>query len=190
MSWEAIVAEWLRQGKAVKPVLKQSTGSRAIPARREIDIGIRHDGEAILLPSLFLFDSPKCGVRYFVDDLDTDRFLTVERVRKNLGMIQYNGWVYSPRYETGYYALVVVVTPPSTERFELRLFNDDTSDHNVLEYSAPFMRVVSAPKRTQLELLEEVRKEVRELGKAVKKALELAPKVPPPAPKFPPIPVS
>lgn len=138
MSWVQVVNRWIIEGLEVSFDLEKLTRTTTIKANKEIDV-VRVVGRAILMPSYLLFDSPKCGVRIRVDNFDTERYYTVERL-KDLGATSPNNWIYTPRYETGYYAIAIQLAPFSRSVFELKIFNDDSSNHSVLSYSIPYVK--------------------------------------------------
>ena len=138
MSWVQVVNRWIIEGLEVSFDLEKLTRTTTIKANKEIDV-ISVVGRGLLLPSYILFDSPKCGIRLRADNFDTERYYTVERL-KNLGATSPNSWIYTPRYETGYYAIAIILAPFSREKLEVKIFNDDTSDHNVLSYSVPYVK--------------------------------------------------
>ena len=138
MSWVQVVNRWIIESLEVSFDLEKLTRTTTIKANKEIDV-VRVVGRAILMPSYLLFDSPKCGVRIRVDNFDTERYYTVERL-KDLGATSPNNWIYTPRYETGYYAIAIQLAPFSRSVFELKIFNDDSSNHSVLSYSIPYVK--------------------------------------------------
>ena len=138
MSWVQVVNRWIIEGLEVSFDLEKLTRTTTIKANKEIGV-VRVVGRAILMPSYLLFDSPKCGVRIRVDNFDTERYYTVERL-KDLGATSPNNWIYTPRYETGYYAIAIQLAPFSRSVFELKIFNDDSSNHSVLSYSIPYVK--------------------------------------------------
>lgn len=144
MSWVQVVNRWFIEGLEVSFDLEKTTRPATVKAGREIDI-VNVVGRAALLPSYLLFDSPKCGVRLRIDNFDTESFFTVERLQ-SLGVVSPNNWIYTPRYETGHYAIAILLTPFSRENFELKIFNSDTSDHNVLSYSVPYVKASARSK--------------------------------------------
>ena len=138
LSWVQVVNRWIIEGLEVSFDLEKLTRTTTIKANKEKDV-VSVVGRGLLLPSYILFDSPKCGVRFRADNFDTERYYTVERL-KDLGATSPNNWIYTPRYETGYYAIAIILAPFSREKLELKIFNDDTSNHNVLSYSVPYVK--------------------------------------------------
>jgi len=126
-----------------------------------------------------LFDDDQMGVRLKVDGLDTQKFFTVSRLR-DFGLIEYNGFIWLSRDEpsSSRYA-IGVATIKSNESFELGVFNDDTSDHNIISYWVGYAKVIKAPDLTTYDLL----KGSYELLKLM--TTPPAPPVPPPKLKTP-----
>jgi len=178
LSYQSIIAQWITEGKQVGYIRKAQVASVSVAGRRELSI-FEGQGEIIALPCYFLFDSDKMGIQLIIDDVDTGKFFTVERLYSH-GLIEYNGFIWCSRYETGYYAISIDTTPKSDRVFGLKAFNDDTTAHNILSYHAIFARAVAAPEKTVHQLLAEISEKLPAI---------VPPPPPPPPPPAPPKPV-
>jgi len=190
LSYQPIIAQWLAEGKKIGFVRRAQTASVSVAADRELSI-YKDTGEIIALPCHFLFDSDKMGVRLIIDGIDTEKYFTAERLY-SLGLIEYNGFIWCSRYEPANdrYAISVATTPKSNERFELKIFNEDTTAHNIVNYTAAFAKVVYAPAMTLHELLAGIYEKLPiaipppEVKVPPPVVVAPPPKVPPPVPRL------
>lgn len=187
MSYQAIIAQWLAEGKQVGFVKKMQTASITVSA--DSDKSIYKDvGEIIALPCFFLFDSEKMGIELIIDDVDTEKFYTAERLY-SLGLIEYNGFIWCSRYESASnrYAISIATTPKSVESFELKVINTDTaSSHTIISYIANFGKVIATPEMTTYELLKGLYEKLPIVVPPPK--VEVVPPPPPPPPPKPTLP--